>query len=117
MNTKQLIEMYHHAWTNGDFLTARNCLLDDLDFRGSIQTFSNADDFIAALKEFKQILQGVTMLNSFYDNQGAALLYDCDSITPAGVIRTAEFLQVLDDKISSIRLIFDATEVRKLRST
>ena len=26
MNTKQLIEKYHQAWTNGDFLTARDCL-------------------------------------------------------------------------------------------
>ena len=31
------------------------------------------------------------MLDSFYDNQRGALLYDCDSISPAGVIRTAEF--------------------------
>jgi hypothetical protein len=45
---------------------------------------------------------------------GAALLYDCDTISPAGVIRTAEFFTVKDGKIKSIRLVFDATELRKL---
>ncbi|MEI6693085.1 MAG: nuclear transport factor 2 family protein [Chlorobium sp.] len=117
MNTKQLIEKYHQAWTNGDFLTARDCLSDSLDFRGSIDTFSKADDFIAALQQFKQMLKGVTILNSYYDTNGAALLYDCDSASPAGVIRTAEFFTVVDNKISAIQLIFDATELRKLMPT
>ncbi|MCX6179392.1 MAG: hypothetical protein NT163_08540 [Chlorobiales bacterium] len=57
-------------------------------------------------------LQGVTMLHSFYDTESAALLYDCNSASPAGVIRTAEFLTVSDNKISAIRLVFDASELR-----
>ena len=114
MDTRQLIEKYHHAWTNGDFVTARACLAVNLDFRGSIDTFSKADDFIAALTHFKQMLTSVTILNSFYDSHGAALLYDCDSASPAGIIRTAEFFTVSDQKIAAIRLVFDATELRKL---
>jgi len=113
MDTRELIDAYHCAWTSGDFVTARELLSDDLDFRGSIDTFSNADDFIAALTHFKEILRGVTMLRSFYDHQGAALLYDCDTVTPAGVIRTAEFFSVSENKITAIRLVFDATEMRK----
>ena len=42
------------------------------------------------------------------------MLYDCDTMSPAGVIRTAEFFTVIDGKIKSIRLVFDATELRKL---
>jgi hypothetical protein len=49
MNTRQLIDAYHQAWTEGDFTTAREFLADNLDFKGSIDSFSNADDFIAAL--------------------------------------------------------------------
>jgi hypothetical protein len=41
------------------------------------------------------------------------LLYDCDTLSPAGVIRTAEFFTVADGKIKSIRLVFDTTELRK----
>jgi hypothetical protein len=113
MNTRHLIETYHYAWTNGDFATARGCLADDLDFRGSIDSFSKADDFIAALTQFKNISSSFTMLKSFFDAEGAALLYDCDTTTPAGVIRTAEFFTVSDSRISAIRLVFDASELRK----
>ncbi|HWR02191.1 MAG TPA: nuclear transport factor 2 family protein [Chlorobaculum sp.] len=113
MDTGTLIETYHKAWTSGDFTAARSLLADDLDFRGSISTFTRADDFIAVLTQFQQILKGVTLLKSFFDDNGAVLLYDCDTVTPAGVIRTAEFFTVSDDRITEIRLVFDATELRK----
>jgi hypothetical protein len=60
------------------------------------------------------MLQSITTLHSFYDTESAALLYDCNSASPAGIIRTAEFFTVSDNKISAIRLVFDATELRKL---
>ena len=41
-------------------------------------------------------------------------MYDCDTATPAGVIRTAEFFTTKNGKISAIRLVFDASELRKL---
>jgi hypothetical protein len=114
MSARQLIETYHAAWTTGDFGTARRCLADDLDFKGSIDTFSKADDFVGALKGFQSMLRGVTLLKSFFGEDGAALLYDCDTATPAGVIRTAEFFATKDGKISEIRLVFDASELRRL---
>jgi hypothetical protein len=112
METRQLIETYHGAWTAGDFRKARTCLVDNLDFKGSIDTFSNADDFIAALTGFMQMVKSVKLQKSFYDAGGAALLYDCDTASPAGVIRTAEFFTVSDNRISAIRLVFDATALR-----
>jgi ketosteroid isomerase-like protein len=114
MDTRQLVETYYHAWTTGDIARARGCLADDLDFRGSIDTFNSADDFVASLKQFQGMLRGVTMLQGFFDEKGAALLYDCDTVSPAGVIRTAEFFAVQNGKIAEIRLVFDATELRKL---
>jgi hypothetical protein len=113
MKPGQVIERYHQAWTGGDFVTARASLADDLDFRGSIDTFSNADEFIAALQRFSAMLKGVTLLQNCHDDKGGALLYDCDTAGPAGVIRTAEFFTVSDGRISAIRLVFDATELRK----
>lgn len=114
MDSRQLIEAYHTAWTTGDFVTARGLLADDLDFKGSIDTFAKADDFINALKGFQGMLRGVRLLQSHFDHSGAALLYDCDTPTPAGVIRTAEFFSISNGKIHEIRLVFDATELRKL---
>lgn len=114
MDTKQVVTSYFDAWTQGDLEAARAYLADDLDFIGSIDTFSRADDFVAALGMFQQMLQGATLIQSFFSENGAALLYDCDTMSPAGVIRTAEFFTVSGGKITSIRLVFDASELRKL---
>jgi hypothetical protein len=114
MSAQQLIETYHNAWTTGDFITARRCLADDLDFKGSIDTFRVADDFVVALKRFQGMLRGVKIIRGFFDQDGGALLYDCDTMSPAGVIRTAEFFTTTRGKISGIQLVFDASELRKL---
>lgn len=114
MDAKQVVTQYHDAWTSGDFEAARACLADDLDFQGSIDTFRRADDFIVALTMFQKMLRSVVVVQSYSSETGAALLYDCDTMTPAGMIRTAEFFTVQDGKIGSIRLVFDATELRKL---
>jgi hypothetical protein len=109
-----LVETYHHAWTTGDFAAARACLADDLDFKGSIDTFHTADALVAALRNFTGMLRQVTLVSACFDQDSAALLYDCDSVTPAGVIRSAEFFTTGGDKITRIRLVFDASELRKL---
>jgi hypothetical protein len=114
MDTRQLIETYHNAWTTGDIAGARICLADDLDFCGSIDSFNNADDFVTGLTMFQGMLSRVTVLRRFFDNEGGVLLYDCETATPVGVIRTAEFFTVRGGKIAEIRLVFDATELRKL---
>jgi hypothetical protein len=114
MDTMQVVTNYHDAWTRGDMGEARLYLADDLDFQGSIDTFRRADDFIVALKMFQKMLRGINLVQSFFSESGAALLYDCETMSPAGVIRTAEFFTVADGKIKSIRLVFDATKLRKL---
>ena len=114
MDTEQIVTKYHNAWTSGDMQAARLYLTDDLDFQGSIDTFRKADDFVVALTMFQKMLRGVNLIQSFFSESGAALLYDCDTMSPAGVLRTAEFFTVTDSKIKSIRLVFDATELRKL---
>lgn len=114
MDAKQIIEKYHAAWTSGDFGTAGQCLAAELDFRGSIDTFTTAEAFLASLRQFQGMLRGVKLHQSYFDAAGGALLYDCETVTPAGRIRTAEFFRVRDGKIAEIRLVFDATELRKL---
>jgi hypothetical protein len=114
MDAKQVVTGYHEAWTKGDMGSARSFLADDLDFQGSIDRFQRADDFMAGLAMFQKMLNKVALIKSLFSEGEAALLYDCDTMTPAGVIRTAEFFTVSGGKITSIRLVFDATELRKL---
>ena len=114
MKATQIVKSYHNAWTSGHVEAARVYLADDLDFQGSMDTFRRADDFITALTMFQKMLRRVNLIQSCFSETGAALLYDCDTATPAGMIRTAEFFTVADGKIKSIRLVFDPTELRKL---
>jgi hypothetical protein len=112
MDTRQLIGTYHEAWKNSDFETARSFLADNLDFQGSINRFSRADDFIGVLIRFRRMVTSVTMLESFFEKECAALLYDCCTDTPAGVVRLAEFFRVRDGMITGITLVYDATMLR-----
>jgi hypothetical protein len=114
MNAAEIVRGYYDAWTSGRMDAARAFLADDLDFQGSIDTFHRADDFMAALTQFQKMLRSVNLIQSYFSDTGAALLYDCETMTPAGVIRTAEFFTLGDGKIKAIRLVFDATELRKL---
>jgi hypothetical protein len=114
MSDANVVRKYHDAWTNRDMDTARSCVANDLKFQGPIDTFSNADDFIATLTDFVQMLARVDLLQEFYTDNAAALLYDCVTNSPAGTIRTAEFFGLRNDKIASIRLVFDATTLRQL---
>jgi hypothetical protein len=66
------------------------------------------------LTGFSRALQEVRLLDEFYAEESAMLLYDCVTATPAGTIRTAEWFCVRNGKIQRIRLVFDATELRKL---
>ena len=116
MSAADVIRMYHEAWTQRDMSTARSYLADDLDFQGSIDTFSSADEFIATLTGFAQMLTRVDLLQDFYTDDSAALLYDCVTNSPAGTIRTAEFFWLRDGKIATIRLVFDATVLRQAMS-
>ncbi|MEI6668633.1 MAG: nuclear transport factor 2 family protein [Acidobacteriota bacterium] len=111
---RDIVRPYFDAWTSGDMARARTYLADDLDFQGAIDRFNRADAFVPALSGFAGMLVRTDLLHEFYTDDAAALLYDCVSPTPAGTIRTAEFLRVKDGKIVEIRLVFDASELRKL---
>jgi SnoaL-like domain len=112
--TRAIVRGYHDAWTSGDLERARSHLADDLDFEGSIDRFTSAEPFVSALGGFGEMLEEARLLREFYDESGAALLYDCVTRSPAGTIRTAEFFRVEDGRIREIRLVFDATKLRQL---
>ena len=111
---RNTVRAYYESWTRGDMSRARSHLADDLDFQGPIDRFSSADPFIAALTGFAGMLTRVELMQEFYAAGEAALLYDCVTASPAGTIRTAEFFRLEGDKIVQIRLVFDASELRKL---
>lgn len=112
--TRKIVEDYSKAWSSGDLKTARSYLADDLEFRGSIDNFNDADSLMSAVSIFLTILESVDRISAFYDGCEAILMYDCVTNSPAGTIRTVEYLKIIDGKIKEIKLIFDASELRKL---
>lgn len=112
--TRKIVEGYSNAWVSGDLETARSYLADDLEFRGSIDNFNDADSLISAISVFLNILKSVVTISTFYDENEAILMYDCVTDSPAGTIRTVEYFKVDGGKIKEIKLVFDASELRKL---
>lgn len=111
---RDVVQNYYEAWTRSDISAARAYLADDLDFEGSIDRFTAAEPFTQALASFSGMLKEVRLLHEFYAEDSAALLYDCVTSTPGVTVRTAEFFRVKDGKIREIRLVFDATELRRM---
>ena len=114
MTTQDIVSGYHRAWTTGDLATARTLLADNLDFQGAIERFQNADDLVRALGGLLQMVSEVRLIAEFFSGDQAMLLYDVVTPTPAGNIRSAEHFTVKDGRIQAIKLVFDATELRKL---
>lgn len=112
--TQKIVDGYSSAWASGDLKTARSYLADNLEFRGSIDNFNDADSLISALSVFLHILKSVKIIRTFYDEDEAILMYDCVTDSPAGTIRTVEYFKVDDGKIKEIKLVFDASDLRKL---
>ena len=114
LTTRDTVRAYYESWTGKDMAKARSFLADDLDFQGPIDRFGSADPFIAALGGFASMVTRTELIQEFYAKNEAALLYDCVTVSPAGTIRTAEFFRLEGTRIVQIRLVFDASELRKL---
>ncbi len=105
---QEIVDQYYAAWTNRDFAAARALLHDNLSFHGPIDTFDNADDYVAAIRQLASIVKGVEKRKVFIDGQDICEVYDLVTATPAGTAPVAEWFTVKDDKIAAIRVFFDA---------
>ena len=112
--TRNIVEGYTNAWSSGDLKAARSYLADDLEFKGSVDNFNDADSLISALSLFLKIFKSLSMITTFYHEDEAIQMYDCVTDSPAGTIRTVEYFKLKGGKIKEIKRIFDASELRKL---
>ena len=90
-----------------DFTAARKLLQDNLEFRGPIDTFHNADDYLLAIQKLSAIVEGVDILKVFEDGNDVSLFCDLKSKS-VGTSFVAEWYRVKDGKIASVRVVFDA---------
>jgi limonene-1,2-epoxide hydrolase len=107
-SAKEIVEAYKAAIGRGDFSAARELLHDDLAFQGPIDTFNQADDYIAASKRLANIIQRIDVKKVFAEGDDVCVLYDMVTNTPAGTAFIVEWYQVRGDKIAALRAVFDA---------
>ena len=63
----EIVKTYNEAWAAGDVAAARRLMADDLQFRGPMDTFTNADDMAAALTGLAQVTTGIRWHKLFAD--------------------------------------------------
>ena len=113
--TRAIVEAYHQAWTGPDVASAGRYIAEDFVTRAPVGSYDTREEYLAGLANFRDsFVTGVDMIAEFYGDDNAMLLYDVQTNTPAGSIRTAEYFKLSGDKIASTTLVFDATAWRAM---
>jgi ketosteroid isomerase-like protein len=100
-------EGFFDAWASKNFPRARALLHDDGSFRGPIDTFSDANSYLAALQRLGGIVTGVDKQKVFVDGDDVCVIYDLKTaVVPSA--RTCDWYTVRDGKIASVSVVFDA---------
>jgi len=104
----EIIESYQAALAAQDFAAARKLMRDDMTFRGPLDTFNTADEYLASLKQLAAIVQRIDLKKVFVDGDDVCVLYDMVTNTPAGTAFIAEWYQVAGGQITALQVVFDA---------
>jgi ketosteroid isomerase-like protein len=100
-------EEFLDAWTSKDFERARSLLHDDVSFEGPFDRFSDADSYIAALRQLSGIVTGAEKQKVFTGGDDVCVIYDLKT-APVPSTRTCEWYRVRDGKIAAVSTVFDA---------
>jgi limonene-1,2-epoxide hydrolase len=103
----EIVLSYQDAIGRKDFQAARKLLSDTLEFRGPLETFHQADDFLRAIQKLSAIVEGVEILKVFEDGTDVGLFCELKART-VGTSFVAEWYKINDGKIASVRVAFDA---------
>ena len=107
-NPINVVQHFQQALGKGDFTAARHLLHDNLSFRGPLDTFHKPEQYLEALKKLHPMIQRVDVLKTFADGNDVCVLSEMVTNTPIGTAFSSEWFHVKGDKISSIRIVFDA---------
>lgn len=110
-----VIESYYEILRSGaeqfDPERLRVMLAPDLVFEGPIAGHRiGAEPFLNGVAGFVTTMRHLEMLQLVASHNQAAALYDAE--LPTGALRFAEFFEVHDGIITSLRLVFDPNEYR-----
>jgi YHS domain-containing protein len=106
-HARDIVEPFFRAFYAGDTHTARRYLRDDLSFSGPAASFASADDYLRASHHVGTLVRAVETRKVFADGADVCVFYDLLTNSHDQPISVAEWYHLEDDKIASIRTIFD----------
>ncbi len=106
-SAREIVEKFQEAIEKQDYVSVRSLFQDDLTIQGPIESFHNADTYLETLKRLAANVQRVDIKRIFVGGDDVCLLYDMTTNTPVGTISVANWYQVTDNKISSLRTVYD----------
>ncbi|MBV1857835.1 MAG: nuclear transport factor 2 family protein [Nannocystaceae bacterium] len=106
--TQEIVTAFYSRIEARDFDSLRSMLHDDLDFEGPVEGSDSADAFVAAVAKMSSLTEGFDVLHLFVDGERACCVFDLVTATPIGNSPVAEYFQVRDGRIASIRSHYDS---------
>lgn len=97
---------YHHAWTSGDIEVAMEYVVDDVVCDAPPGRLTGVSALRAFMAPFAATLTASRLLASHGDDAEALIMYDAASPAVASA-PAAEQYNVVDGRITAIRIIFD----------
>ncbi len=110
--TRQVVSAYRADRDSGDGQTAAGYLAPGFSFESPLMHLDDPDSYLASHIAFQKMVTRTDLISELYGEGEATLLYDLHAPIPGGRQRTAEHIRLVDGKIESIVLIFDATPWR-----
>jgi YHS domain-containing protein len=106
-NPEKTVERYLTAVYSGDAETARQCLADELSFRGPAASVDGADNYLKATAHAVRAVKRIEIQRLFVDGSDVAAFYELHIDHPVGSIAIADWHHLEGDRIRSIRSILD----------
>jgi len=107
-DARSVVDDYMKHLRSKDLAEQRKLLKDDLSFEGPFDKFNRADDYHQALSRLAPMVDDIEVKKIFIDGNDACVIYDMITRTPVGTAPIVEWHTVEGDKISAIRVFFDA---------
>jgi ribosomal protein S18 acetylase RimI-like enzyme len=98
---------YFEAWQARDFARLRSVLADDVDFAGPLGQVRGGDECLRGLEGLSRIMTGIEIRKVFTDGSDVLTWYVM-ATSVAAPVPVANWMQVVDGKITRIRVAFDA---------
>jgi hypothetical protein len=99
------------AFGRGDRAALAALVAPDITFESPRVRLRGAEPYLAAVTEFAQVVDSLTLIASFGDDGAAMIMYDMHT-GPFGTIRGVDYLTIPDGLIEAHALVFDTYPVR-----